>query len=127
MKITSFLILLAAVFLTSPVYAADNATVNATVTLQHVSISVDDGAIHYGVMSLNSSAHTVDLTDTQTVTNEGNVAVDILIKGQHSPNWALGSSAAADHLGGDLVGCHRLQSGYRDDPVSIRIGRIRCR
>lgn len=97
MKIPTLILSLALIPLAAwPVYAADNATVNATVTLQHVSIGVADGTINYGVLSLNDQTHTKTLSDTQTITNQGNVAVDILIKGQHSDDWSLHSSAGTD-------------------------------
>lgn len=87
------LLALTLLILACPALAADNATVNATVTLQNVSVSVADGTINYGILSLNSSTGTVALSDTQTVTNAGNVPVDILIKGQNSANWSIAGSA----------------------------------
>lgn len=78
------------------VLAVDSATVNATVTLQNVSVSVGDGSINYGTLSANQSKSTTasDLNDTQLITNNGNVAEDINIKGQNSADWTL--SAVAD-------------------------------
>lgn len=73
-------------------YASDSAMVVATVVLENISVSVSDGTINYGTLPLNSSANTITLTDTQTITNEGNITIDILIKGQDSANWTLGNS-----------------------------------
>jgi hypothetical protein len=74
------------------VQAAETATVTATVTVQNISVSVSDGSVAYGAMALNTSKSTCDLSDTQTVTNDGNVTEDFNIKGQNSANWTLGST-----------------------------------
>ena len=76
----------------SLIQAADTATVTATVTVQNVSLSVSDGSITYGTLAQNSSKSTCDLSDTQTVTNNGNVAETFNIKGQNSANWTLGTT-----------------------------------
>lgn len=57
-----------------------------------VSVSVSDGVVSYGLMPMNTSKSTLasDLNDTQVVTNDGNVATDINIKGQDSAAWNLG-------------------------------------
>lgn len=80
------------------VLAVNSATVNATVTLQNVSVSIGDGSISYGTLSSNESKSTIasDLNDTQTITNNGNVAEDINIKGQDSVNWTLSGTAGID-------------------------------
>ncbi len=82
--------------LTAQVYATDQATVTATVTLQNVSLTVDDGTINYGTLALNSSTGTVALSETQTITNAGNVNVDVLIKGQNSANWNLAGASGSN-------------------------------
>lgn len=78
--------------------AASSATVNATVTMQNVSVSVSDGSITYGTLAASTSKSTTasDLNDGQTATNNGNVAEDISIKGQNSANWTLAGSAGVD-------------------------------
>lgn len=83
---------------TFSVEAADSSTVNATVTLENISVSVADGTVEYGVMSFNSSKGTISsqLNDPQTATNNGNIQVDFNIRGQNSDDWALASSAGAD-------------------------------
>jgi len=75
--------------------AAGTATIAATVTVQNISVSVSDGTIAYGTLGSNSSAGT-NGTDTQTATNNGNVAEDFNIKGQNSGSWTLGGTAGAD-------------------------------
>ena len=75
--------------------AATTATVAATVTVQNVSVSVSSGTVSYGTLSTNTSAGT-NGSDTQTATNNGNVAEDLNITGQNSANWTLGNSAGTD-------------------------------
>lgn len=78
-------------FFNLPVFAADNATVTATVTVQNISVSVSDGTVAYGTLGTNSTAGT-NGSDTQTVTNTGNVAEDFLIKGSNSASWTLNTA-----------------------------------
>jgi len=80
------------------VQAADTATatVTATVTVQNISLTVSDGSITYGTIAANSSKSTCDLSDTQTVTNNGNVAETFNIKGQDSAKWTLGTTPGSD-------------------------------
>ena len=82
-------------FFVLPINAATTAIVAATVTVQNISVSVSDGSIAYGTLGTNSSAGTSG-TDTQTATNNGNVAEDFNIKGQNSANWTLGSASGSD-------------------------------
>jgi hypothetical protein len=76
----------------------DTATVNATVTVQNISVSVSDGTVAYGNLSLNSSTSTCDLSpvDTQIVTNNGNVAETFNVMGSTSTNWSLGTSPGSE-------------------------------
>jgi hypothetical protein len=76
--------------------ATDTATITATVTVQNISLSVSDGSITYGTIPANSSKSTCDLNDTQTVTNNGNVAETFNIKGQNSANWTLAATNGTD-------------------------------
>ena len=78
------------------VKAADTATVAATVTVQNISVSVSDGSINYGVLALSSTKSTCDLSDTQILTNDGNVPEIFNIKGNDSANWTLGATAGAN-------------------------------
>jgi hypothetical protein len=54
--------------------------------------------VSYGTLSPGASKSTIaaDLNDTQTATNNGNVAEDFNIKGQDSGNWTLASTAGTD-------------------------------
>ncbi|HOB89704.1 MAG TPA: hypothetical protein PKG74_00010 [Candidatus Colwellbacteria bacterium] len=91
-----FSLLTLAMVLAPSAHASNSATVAATVLLENVSVSVSDGTVDYGILALNSSNCTTTLTDTQTVTNEGNVNINILIRGQDSVNWTLSGSADTD-------------------------------
>lgn len=75
--------------------AATTATVTATVTVQNISVTVSDGTVAYGTLSLNTSAGT-NGSDLQTATNNGNVSEALNIKGQNTAAWTLASSAGAD-------------------------------
>jgi hypothetical protein len=78
------------------VLGATEATITATVTVQNISLSVSDGSIAYGVLPTGYSKSTCDLDDTQTVTNDGNVAEDFNIKGKDSENWTLADTAGTN-------------------------------
>jgi hypothetical protein len=97
-RIASLITLLTLAFIlvfTPVANAATTGTVTATVTVQSVSVSVTDGTVAYGTLGVNSSAGT-NGTDTQTATNNGNVAEDLNIKGQNTANWTLAATAASD-------------------------------
>jgi len=79
------------------VLASNTATVNATVTVQNISVSVSPGTVSYGTLAANSSKSTCEVSATQTVTNDGNVTEDFNIKGQNSANWILDSTPSTDH------------------------------
>lgn len=60
-----------------------------------ISITIDDGIIQYNVMELASTTNTTasNLNDTQTVTNMGNSAINLEIKGQDTAcPWLLNTS-----------------------------------
>jgi hypothetical protein len=52
----------------------------------NVSVSVSDGNINYGILSVNTSKSTApsDLNDVQTATNNGDVVVNLNIRGQNA-------------------------------------------
>lgn len=81
--------------LTQSVFAATTATVAATVTVQNISVTVSDGIVTYGTLAVNTSAGT-NAADTQTATNNGNVAEDLNIRGQDSADWTLAATAGSD-------------------------------
>lgn len=61
-----------------------------------ISVSVSDGAISYGTIPASSTKSTCDLSDTQIVTNNGNVAENFNIMGSTSTNWTLGATPGTD-------------------------------
>lgn len=86
------------IFFGTHVGAADTGTVTATVTAQNVAVSVADGTVTYGTISVGGTASTSSdgLNDSQTATNDGNVTSDLNILGQNSVNWTLAAASAAD-------------------------------
>lgn len=82
----------------STILAGNTATVNATVTVQNVSLSVSPGSVNYGILPSNTSKSTCssELNRAQTVTNDGNVTETFNIQGQNSGNWTLGATAGTD-------------------------------
>lgn len=85
-------------------YAADEATVTATVTVQNVSVTVSDGTVTYGTLGTSSSANTTSsgTNDSQTATNNGNVTSNLNIKGQNTTAWTLAGSIGADQYKHDF-------------------------
>lgn len=71
---------LAAMVVGVAVNAAPTADVAATVTPQLIAVSVGDGSVDYGTLATNVTKSTLDLSDTQVVTNTGNVNVDLAVK-----------------------------------------------
>ena len=69
---------------------------NFTWTEPVVSVSVSDGVVAYGTLALNATNSTCALSDTQTVTNDGNVIENFNIKGQNSAAWSLASTAGSE-------------------------------
>jgi len=62
-------------------FASGTGTVAATVTPQNISVTVTDGSVAYGTLATSSSKDTTagGTDDTQTATNDGNVAEDLSI------------------------------------------------
>ena len=60
--------------------AASTATVAATVTAELISVSVVDGSVAYGILSVDTNEDTVALSQTQVVTNDSNVTADLDVK-----------------------------------------------
>lgn len=62
-----------------------------------ISIVVSDGSVNFGNVPLNSSKSTVDISKMQSVTNNGNVSVNVSIRGEDTVcPWTLGSSVGPD-------------------------------
>jgi len=80
------------------VKAADEGTVTATVTAQHVSITVSDGSVAFGTVNSGSYGDTTDdgVDNSQTATNTGSVTEDFTIKADDTANWTLESSAGTN-------------------------------
>lgn len=68
-----------------------------TPTALIISISItSDGSINYGLVNPGSAKSTFDLSDTQTVRNDSNVAADLTIKTSSATGgtpWTIGASA----------------------------------
>ncbi|MDD4382461.1 MAG: hypothetical protein PHE21_03945 [Candidatus Dojkabacteria bacterium] len=80
------------------VYADDEGAVNATVTVTNVSLTVSDGGITYGTLAVSSTKDTTStgLDDSQVVTNNGNVAIDVAVKGVDVSPWSLAGTAGSE-------------------------------
>jgi len=98
----SVLALLAVAF---PLSAADNATVTSTVTPELIAISVVDGSVAYGVLPLNTVEDTTSATgvdETQTISNDGNVDVDLTVKSGDATStgtpWNLAAAKGGDEF-----------------------------
>src|SRR5690349_8778650 len=95
LKIVSALILVVASMASAPkVFAATTGTVAATVTPQNISVAVTDGTVAYGTLDLSTSADTTSggVNDTQTATNDGNVAEDFNVTSTNATGgtaWTL--------------------------------------
>lgn len=80
----------------------DTYSVYPSVTTANVVISISldtDGTVSYGYVPLNTSKSTIDLSDTQTVSNDSTVAVDLNIKSSNATGgtaWTLASTTASD-------------------------------
>ena len=78
--------------------AATTADVSATVTAQLITIAVADGSVDYGILPINTSANTVTLGQTQVVTNNSKVNVDLEVKSSDAvggTQWDLAATNAA--------------------------------
>ena len=100
-KVLLILILIALVVWMEPLaWGADTAQVSCTVTAQNIAVSISDGSIAYGTIALNSSESTLDLSDTQTVSNDGNVAENFSVEGADasgsSVTWTLSTAPGSD-------------------------------
>jgi hypothetical protein len=81
--------------------AASTSTVAATVTPQNISVTVTDGTVAYGTVDLSSSKDTTSggLDDSQTATNDGNVAEDFNITSTNATGgtaWTLAGTIGAN-------------------------------
>ncbi len=84
-------------------FAASTGTVAATVTPQNISVTVTDGSVAYGTLDLSASKDTTSggVNDTQTATNDGNVAEDFNITSTDATGgttWTLASTIGANQF-----------------------------
>lgn len=89
----------AALVVPMAVMAADEDTVDCTVTGSLLEVSVTDGAVAYGVLALSATEDTVTLGATQTATNDGTETIDLDIKSSNAiggTQWTLGVAQGAD-------------------------------
>ncbi len=74
-------------------WADSEATITVTVELESISVSLDTSAWEIGPITLGGS----DTLPTVTATNEGNVDIDLKIKGANGTGgWTIGTPAGED-------------------------------
>lgn len=80
------------------VFAATEETVTATATVSNISLTVSDAAVAYGTLTVSTTQDTTNtgVDDSQTATNNGNVAEDFNIRGVDSANWTLSATAGSE-------------------------------
>ena len=83
-------------------------TVTATVTPQVIAVSVLDGSVDYGILTVSESNNTIDgatgsvqpAAEQQTITNDSNVSADILLRSTDAVgdtvDWDLEATADPD-------------------------------
>jgi len=82
--------------------AATTDDVSATVTAQLVSVLVSDGTVEYGILPLDTTEHTATggtASETQTATNDGNVAADLDIRSSDAlggTTWELAATRGSN-------------------------------
>lgn len=52
-----------------------------------------DGTVSYGTLGYGQSKSTIELADTQTAENNGNVPIDLNIKTSEPAGWSVGASS----------------------------------
>ncbi len=84
--------------------------VGVTVSVQVISLGISDGGVDYGILDAGETADTID--DTQTVTNNSNVGVDISLRSSDAEDSAPG--AGGGDIDWDLVSCVAAASATDD-------------
>lgn len=75
-------------------YSSGQITINV---VPAISVSItSDGTVSYGTLGSSASKSTIQLGDTQTAKNDGNVAEDFNIKTSAPSGWTLGASPGTD-------------------------------
>ena len=98
LALTVILAMLLNAVIAQAVIGATTATVAATVTAQNVSVTVSSGTVTYGTLSLSASQDTTasGVNQTQTATNNGNVAEDLNILSSNATGgtgWTISGAA----------------------------------
>lgn len=98
--LVAFVVGFAVVSAATVTWAASTGNVAATVTVENISVTVSDGTVAYGTMALNTIKTTTTTGDTQTITNNGNVSVDLTVRGSSTTpgNWGLSPTAAGSSI-----------------------------
>jgi len=79
------------VAMTGMAWAADTGTITVTVSLQSISVSLDNSTWDIGPIALGGT----NVLPTVTATNDGNVNIDLAIKGADGAGaWAIGTQGA---------------------------------
>jgi hypothetical protein len=79
-------------------FAASTGVVTSTVTPLNISVAVADGTVSYGALDLSSNEDTTNsgVNDSQTATNDGNVAEDFNIRSTNATGgtaWTISDTA----------------------------------
>lgn len=95
-------LLVASPFLVKTVEAASTGTVNATVTAQIFSVSLDNSdGVAFGTVATSDTKDTTTgakgVNDSTIATNNGSVAAKFEIKAANSTNWTLAASAGSEN------------------------------
>lgn len=95
----AFLSLFVLMFYYSGVLFAQE-TIGATVTAQNVSITVTNGNVAYGILTLNTSRSTTGGTNlvgtVPSIQNTGNVDISLGVIGTNSASWTLAGTNGSD-------------------------------
>lgn len=108
----------------------NNPLVNASSNIYHyvswkiplsvVSISISDGEIHYGILPLDSSKNTIDLGDSQRVTNTSSQNINLNIKGTNATGggctWTLSSNTGNDEYSYQF--CNSTDNNCSSPPIN---------
>ena len=91
----------APLLVTVPALDGTTGNVAVTVSAQNISVSVTDGTVDYGVLGLSSSEDTTSggVDDSQTATNDGNIAEDFNVSSTNATGgtgWTLAGTIGAD-------------------------------
>jgi hypothetical protein len=100
-RIKIFLVMLMLLFpaiVIGNAFAASTGVVTSTVTPLNISVAVADGTVSYGTLDLSSTANTTSggINDSQTATNDGNVAEDFNIRSTNATGgtaWTISDTA----------------------------------